>query len=226
MIPLTIAGEVRETLLDYLTTTFNLQDEALEDALRAYLEDPAHGLFKGPYLHLRLPFRHIPEAEVVPLEIAPAFRPYVHQAQAFARLTSHGGHTPEPTLVTTGTGSGKTECFLYPILDYCHAHRGEPGVKAILLYPMNALATDQAGRLARAIHGDTRLRGRVTAGLYIGARGEDRRAMGEDRLIDERTTMRNTPPDILLTNYKMLDFLLLRPEDKEGEVDPWTWTHG
>ena len=56
----------------------------------------------------------------LPLEIAPAFTPYVHQVQAFQRLTTADGHTPLPTLVTTGTGSGKTECFLYPILDHCY----------------------------------------------------------------------------------------------------------
>jgi hypothetical protein len=87
---------------------------------------------------------------------------------AFARLTSKDGHAPQHTLVTTGTGSGKTECFLYPILDHCLRHAGTPGIKAIILYPINALATDQAGRLARLIAGDERLQGRLRAGLYVG----------------------------------------------------------
>ena len=72
---------------------------------------------------------------------------------SFERLTTQDGHSPQPTLITTGTGSGKTECFLYPILDHCYARRGEPGIKAIILYPMNALASDQARRLARQIPG-------------------------------------------------------------------------
>lgn len=70
------------------------------------------------------------------------------------------------------TGSGKTECFLYPILDACAQHAGEPGFNAIVIYPMNALATDQAKRFARAICADTALRGRVRAGLFIGGEGD------------------------------------------------------
>ena len=64
MIPLTIARELRTTLLDYLTTTFNFQDRALERALLGFLENKQHGLFKGPYIHLRLPFRQPPHQDV------------------------------------------------------------------------------------------------------------------------------------------------------------------
>ncbi|MCK5323704.1 MAG: DEAD/DEAH box helicase [Desulfobulbaceae bacterium] len=75
------------------------------------------------------------------------YPPYLHQEKSFDRLA---GPSPKSTIVATGTGSGKTECFLYPILDYCYQHRGEPGIKAILIYPMNALATDQAGKTGEA----------------------------------------------------------------------------
>ncbi len=51
--------------------------------------------------------------------------------------------------MATGTGSGKTECFLYPILDHVLANPAQRGIKAILLYPMNALAGDQARRFAK-----------------------------------------------------------------------------
>ena len=77
--------------------------------------------------------------------IHPAYLPYVHQDIAFQRLTGDDGRS---TLIATGTGSGKTECFLYPILEYCYQHRGENGIKALIIYPMNALATDQARRIA------------------------------------------------------------------------------
>jgi DEAD/DEAH box helicase domain-containing protein len=220
MIPLTIAEEIRTTLLDYLTTTFNFQDQAVEQALINFFvppneTQPSEGLFKGPYISLRLPFRKADPAAPLPIEIGPKFTPYAHQLKSFERLTSRAGHQPQPTLVTTGTGSGKTECFLYPILDYCYAHREEPGIKAIILYPMNALATDQAGRLAQMLWNDERLNGKVTAGMYIGGEGEQpHTAMGVHHLIDDRVALRKRPPDILLTNYRMLDFLLLRPEDK------------
>lgn len=220
MIPLTIAEEIRSTLLDYLTTTFSFQDQAVEQALLDFFvpQQPVHageGLFKGPFISLRLPFRKADPGTVIPLEIGPTFTPYAHQVQAFERLSARNEHVPQPTLITTGTGSGKTECFLYPILDYCYANRGEPGIKAIILYPMNALATDQAARLARMLATDERLNGKITAGMYIGGEGEELHGtMGLDHLIDDREALRKRPPDILLTNYRMLDFLLLRPEDK------------
>ena len=84
MIPLTIANEVRATLLDYLRTTFHLQDDALAAALFAFLDAD---LFKGPYVDLRLPFRLAAAGAPLPLDIAPAFTPYVHQVHAFQRLT-------------------------------------------------------------------------------------------------------------------------------------------
>ena len=86
-------------------------------------------------------------------------------------------------------------------------------MKAILIYPMNALATDQGRRLAKTLWDDARLKDKVTAGLYVGGKGSHQVA-DRDHLIDDRRILRQAPPDILLTNYKMLDFLLLRPEDQ------------
>ncbi len=120
----------------------------------------------------------------------------------------------------TGTGSGKTECFLLPILAHCLQMQKEAqrGVKAILIYPMNALATDQATRIAKMIHGNDKLRGKVGAGLYIGEdkgkRAKRQTSMAPTCVITDRAAMQDAPPDILLTNYKMLDYLLLRPDDQ------------
>src|SRR5439155_19501094 len=105
-----------------------------------------------------------------------------------------------------------------PILDYCRRNVGTPGVKAILIYPMNALATDQARRIAQLCSNTPSLKG-VRAGLYIGESQSEKSishgAMGEDYIITDRARMRRDPPDILLTNYKMLDYLLVRPADQE-----------
>ncbi|MHC4106959.1 MAG: DEAD/DEAH box helicase, partial [Planctomycetota bacterium] len=212
MIPSVVARQVRETVLDYLRTTFALADPEFERALFDFL-DSEEGLFKGPYVDIPLPFRKADAGERIPLEIQPGFEPWKHQLKAFQRLYSKDGHQPQHTLVTAGTGSGKTECFLYPILDHCWRNRGRPGVKAILLYPMNALASDQARRLAQTLWGDERLHGQVTAGLYVGGQGQHG-AADHEHLVDKRDVLRASPPDILLTNYKMLDFLLLRPEDR------------
>lgn len=216
MIPSLVAGEVRRALVDYLATTFSLADDDVRDALEAFLTDPAHGIFRGPYLRVRTPFRPVGEDWRSPLGWLPeGLVPYMHQAAAFERLSTLGGREPEATLVTTGTGSGKTECFLLPILDHCARQRdiGGKGIKALILYPMNALASDQATRIAGLIAADPRLSG-ITAGLYIGDNGTHT-TMGPDHIVDERYALRTTPPDILLTNYKMLDFLLLRREDHE-----------
>jgi DEAD/DEAH box helicase domain-containing protein len=211
--PAVVAGELRSSLLDYLRTTFKLQNTALEQALFAFLEDPERGLFRGPYLDVRLPFVQAPLdwREQVPLDYVPGFRPYAHQLQAFERLGARG-QAPRPTLITTGTGSGKTECFLYPLLDHCRRARqqGQRGIKAIVLYPMNALASDQAARFAQELAAPE-LAG-VSAGLYVGGKGRQSIAT-PDALIDDREVLRKSPPDILLTNYKMLDLLLMRPAD-------------
>ena len=87
-------------------------------------------------------------------------------------------------------------------------------MKAILVYPMNALAFDQARRIAKVVHGNPALRGKVSAGLYVGERERlPHTTMGPEHLITDRETLRERPPHILLTNYKMLDFLMIRPPD-------------
>ena len=215
MRPTLAAQALRDTAVEYLTTTFALAEPATQKALTDFLTDPADGLFRGPYLRIRRPFRSAPGGWERYLDWwRDGFRPYAHQAEAFARLTTKAGHVPQPTLVTTGTGSGKTESFLVPVLDHCRRERaaGRAGVKAVLLYPMNALAGDQAGRLGKLLDEDPRL-AEVTAGLYIGEASARGAASPYGRVMVERAEIRRNPPDILITNYKMLDLLLQRQLD-------------
>ena len=228
LLPTRQASDLQRGLLDYLATTFALADSDVQSALREFLVDPVDGIFKGPFVRTRLPFAPAPPEATTLLEGLPAdFVPYGHQAEAFARLRSpdagEPGARPSPTLVTTGTGSGKTECFLFPILDHVLRVKRDParagtGLKALILYPMNALANDQALRLARLITdttgGPNPLAG-VTAALYTGQQGPKRTKVTPNSLITDRTVIRQSPPDILLTNYKMLDQLLLRHDDQE-----------
>ncbi|MER5477539.1 DEAD/DEAH box helicase [Streptomyces sp. NPDC002734] len=216
MRPTLAAQTLRDTTVEYLTTTFALAEPDTQDALEDFLTDPADGLFRGPYLRIRRPFRPADDGWQAHLDWWPSgFDFYAHQAEAFARLTSKDGQRPRPTLVTTGTGSGKTESFLVPVLDHCRRERqaGRAGVKAVLLYPMNALAGDQAKRLGELFERDERL-AEVTAGLYI---GEASGARGSEppygRVMVDRAEIRRNPPDILITNYKMLDLLLQRQQD-------------
>ncbi|MCR8674694.1 DEAD/DEAH box helicase [Micrococcus sp. HG099] len=219
LLPTLQARRITDGLVDYLATTFALADAEPRRALDEFLRHERDGLFKGPYVRLRLPFRAADPDWRDHLDWTPGWTPYRHQAQAYARLTSLGrtgvGERPEPTLITTGTGSGKTEAFLHPILDHVlRAKRaGTTGMKALILYPMNALADDQARRLAATLAGDPALRS-VTAGIYTGNQTGTRTRVSSDGLITDRHTLRDTSPDILLTNYKMLDQLLLRPDDQ------------
>ena len=91
---------------------------------------------------------------------------------------------------------------------------GVTGTKALILYPMNALANDQAQRLAGLLTSQPEL-GMITAALYTGQAGPTRTSVTVEGLITDRAVIRDTPPDILLTNYKMLDQLLLRHEDQK-----------
>lgn len=187
-----------------------MTNPAFQGSLERMLKTP-DAVFHEPYAAVRLPFR-VAEDEGERFEaIHSPFKPYVHQQKSYERLTGEDGRS---TLIATGTGSGKTECFLYPILEYCYQHRGEKGIKAIIIYPMNALATDQSGRIAKLIYGSPELNGNVTVGMYVGGfNSASGRGMGEDSVITDRETMRSSPPDILMTNYKMLDYLLVRPGD-------------
>ena len=210
MIPSIVGFEVQTALRDFLATEFQPSNPQLSDVVDRFLADEAN-LLKGPYISLALPYqRSTTSGEPFP-EIPLGFKPYQHQCDAFERL-SNG----RSTIVATGTGSGKTETFLWPILDWCRKQSGKPGIKAILIYPMNALAADQAGRIARIVHGTSSLRGKVVAGLYVGqdAHSPHGKVMTPSRIISNRETLLQRPPDILLTNYKMLDYLLSRPRDQ------------
>jgi ATP-dependent helicase YprA (DUF1998 family) len=217
MRPTLQARELKESLLQYLSTTYALADEGARAALHEFLGSETTGMFRGPFLRVRTPFTPAAPGWEDLLDWRPegGWTPYAHQAATFARLSTKDGREPLPTVLTTGTGSGKTEAFLYPVLDHCARERadGRAGIKAVLLYPMNALATDQAERINGLLLTNPALH-RVRAGLYIG----DRPATPYDRVDTRRADMWASPPDILITNYKMLDLLLQR----ERDVPLWT----
>ncbi len=209
MIPSVLAAEARKVLGDYLSTTFHCTTRAFKGTLDRLITSGRP--FKGPYLTLHLPFEKGTHGGEWFPEIPLQFQPYKHQELAFERLTAD---EPKPTIVATGTGSGKTEAFLLPILEQCRQNAGKKGIKAILIYPMNALATDQARRIARLIYNTESLKGNVRAGLFIGGDDKEPQAlMSETSIITSRDMMRDEPPDILLTNYKMLDLLMVRGRD-------------
>ena len=211
MNPILLGKQVEQGLKDLVRFNFQTNSERFEGMVETFLSK-SQTFFKGPWVSIDLPFQDaLTSSEPFP-EIPLGFEPYRHQELAFERLRLPN---PKSTLIATGTGSGKTEGYLWPILDACRQIKGTAGIKAIIIYPMNALATDQARRIAKTIHETPTLIG-IRCGLYADAQPDPpNELMTADDVITSRKQMQENPPDILLTNYKMLDLLLLRSEDKK-----------
>lgn len=142
--------------------------------------------------------------------------PYVHQLAAWRSLAAE---PPRCTVVSSGTGSGKTEAFLVPILDRLAREQERQGrlsgVRALMLYPLNALIASQRDRLTdwTAPFGD-----RLRFGLYNGLTQQDMKQADAARTpweVRDRKRLRADPPPILLTNATMLEYMLVRPDDAE-----------
>ena len=217
MLPSLLAREIQIGLKHFLTTGFEPSDPLFAGVMQRFTEDEGRWM-KGPYIQLGLPFRTGARGKTFFGTFETEFPGHVHQEAAWQRLTSN--RAAASTLVATGTGSGKTECFLYPLLDHSARTKSEgvEGVKALVIYPMNALAADQARRFAQVIAQTPEFSG-LRVGLFVGGRsGKDGRGlmtMTATSVITDRETLRKDPPDILLTNYKMLDYLLIRPKDRQ-----------
>ena len=121
----------------------------------------------------------------------------LHQHQEDAIRVARGGHS---YILTTGTGSGKNLAYILPIVDYVLRNPTLPGIKAIVVYPMNALANSQLGELGKYLKlGYPSSQREITFARYTG-----------QEKADERNTIIANPPDILLTNYVMLELILTR----------------
>lgn len=228
--------KIRQRYESYLRTSFFFRDASLRASFQSALQREG-SLLQGPFPEPPKDFKTGASARALAREcfpedwkhLVPALieRPlYMHQEEAVRRT-----HLDDcNVVVATGTASGKTESFLYPILfelyrQHLAGELEELGVRALILYPMNALANDQRERLG-GICDELRKAGSEfcpTFGQYIGQTPEnvgDRwrngKARAEDRMSGElvfREEMRETPPHILLTNYSMLEYLLIRPDD-------------
>lgn len=132
---------------------------------------------------------------------------YTHQVRSIEKL-----ERGKNLVVATGTGSGKTECFLFPILNNILTDTS-PGLRAIIIYPMNALADDQLLRLRKLLKDLPQITfGRYTGDTpYENEKGEDPKRLVNERI--SRKEIRSNPPHILLTNFAMLEYLMLRPND-------------
>lgn len=216
MLPSLLARDVQNGLKQFLLHGFEPSDDFFHGLMQRFVENESAWM-KGPYLQIGLPFRVGAKEQNFFSHFETLFPGYVHQEAAWSRLSSN--LEAANTLVATGTGSGKSECFLYPLLD--HASRAkaaaEQGIKALVIYPMNALASDQARRIADLVEKIPAFKG-LRVGLFVGGQAGlpgSGTTMTATSVITDRDTLRRAPPDILLTNYKMLDYLLIRPRDRK-----------
>ncbi|MBR2790139.1 MAG: DEAD/DEAH box helicase [Eggerthellaceae bacterium] len=247
--PIAAAAHIEEAYREYIATTIHFDNAEYQSQLEEILRRKGF-LAKGPFLESAPPYTK--DRSVTDLvdegvlcrgmlrlgngnpEQFDCNRPlYVHQVRAIKKAVQGRNY-----VVVSGTGSGKTECFLLPILNDIltefETTGPQPGVRAMMLYPMNALANDQLKRLRTLLQGTG-----ITFGRYTGDTEEDdtqallkwqEENPGQKKLPNEiisRTEIRKNPPNILLTNYSMLEYLLLRPKDAAlfGKAFGGSWRH-
>lgn len=240
--PITASDNIKQSYVDYISTTLSIADRTYQEKFREALSQD-EGISKGPYLDIGGAFKSgqslkelveigkaselFGQLESVPekdKELKYERALYSHQEEAFVRARDGAN-----LVVTTGTGSGKTECFLTPIL---HSLLEEiqnktltDGVRAIIIYPMNALANDQMDRMRRIL----KTQPEITFGLYNSSTEykQDKAVssfrefhknspISKEPLPNEvisREVMQSKPPHILVTNYSMLEHMMLRPKD-------------
>ena len=239
------AKKIKEDFVDYITTTLHFPDEGQgpNSMFSLFKEQLEETVAKGPFVDLNNAFAKGKSINELIEEgvLSPLFREiekdkpadykrelpldralYAHQEESVRLLTSGNN-----AVITTGTGSGKTECFLIPLLDSL-LKEGEnlkkPGVRAILIYPMNALANDQMKRLRSILmkypsirfgvfNGDTPYTG-DQSGWYKELHANEKYQELRDGIPNEpltREEMVTNPPHIICTNYAMLEYMLLTP---------------
>ena len=102
MLPLLQAEEIKQSVTEYLKATFSFAEKNLKQAFNDFLMEKRRGMFKGPYIQIRLPFSkegELSELESI-LKIKPGFIPFDHQFEAFRKLSTRNGHLPEPVILT------------------------------------------------------------------------------------------------------------------------------
>jgi ATP-dependent helicase YprA (DUF1998 family)/very-short-patch-repair endonuclease len=200
---------------DYATSFLRIRDERLNEHIEQCFND---GVFwPDPLIQLNPSFRsgawidELVDQDVLHPECRHIFRKgkadasgkplrlYQHQLDAINAAQTGGDY-----VLTTGTGSGKSLAYIVPIVDYVLKNGPGRGVKAIIVYPMNALANSQYIELEKFLrHGYPIGNEPVTFAKYTGQESDE-----------TRNDIIAHPPDILLTNYVMLELMLTRPQER------------
>lgn len=229
MQPLNILRHLKKDFIDYISSKYPFAERSMikqDKQLRDIMGEEGV-LFQDPVLQI---VRSRKKKKTNLDSFHPLLRnngtlfetPYVHQVKAWENIQSN-----TPTVVATGTGSGKSEGFIFPVIDGLlknnfQNQRGKIG--AIFLYPMNALVEDQFFRIIKYAK-----KTGIRVGIYNGTFKKPSKAFKEkiitkiQKEIDPSINAENlfvdpskpdTIPHILLTNYKMLEYMLLRSSDQ------------
>ncbi len=228
--PVEASKVISEKYFRYLSTAFNIGEPYNKQFHQ--LINNSSALAKGPYLDVTDTFQsgknltELIEEGLIPHSFSKInmnmTRPlYLHQELALRKIVCEKRNM----VVSTGTGSGKTESFLIPVLQELvkeyESKTLSPGVRALLIYPMNALANDQMERLREILRNFPE----ITFGVYTGQTQHSRdRALAEYKKLNENTEplpnelisreeMIDAPPHIFITNYAMLEYLMVRPNE-------------
>ena len=220
--PVQASEHIYDKYKRYLRTIFSIDNDNYNRQFHQLLEDKA-SFAKGPYLEVQDSFEKGKSIEeligegILPRGFRkiglPLERPlYKHQEVALRKAVDGAN-----LIVSTGTGSGKTESFMIPILAHIirehEAGKLKPGVRALLIYPMNALANDQIERLRELLADYPQ----ITYGSYTGQTKHTYKEALADYLelndgkrplpneLISRQQMKDKPPHLLITNYAMLE---------------------
>ena len=248
MNPRQTTDKIRNDYQNYIASILSVRDPVITGLAHEAIRNTE--FVKGPFLETTLPFvegkslKELADEGLISNEFSKMgksvhyedWKLRIHQEDALRHIITKQRNM----VVSTGTGSGKTECYLYPIINSLMREKEtgtlDAGVRALLIFPMNALANDQQKKLRKLLRDYPD----ITFGRYTGETAHENKndespEDAEKRLhkeydethfsdIDEtqrksipnelmcREMMAEKPPHILLTNYAMLEYMLLRPD--------------
>ncbi|HIP33575.1 MAG TPA: DEAD/DEAH box helicase, partial [Bacteroidia bacterium] len=224
-----LAENLRERLEEVALSSIDIRDSELQNKLNEVIKSEdgliseilVEGAFpakKHTQTLNNIPFLNKKFLKLLDLNkvFDPNFYPYKHQYETLKIVSDMDENNKPAIVITAPTGSGKTESFLLPMLNDLISNprkKGETGVRVIILYPMNALVADQNKRLFSYLKGQSKIRM-----FFYNSETPETEKYATDEFNDKcfvktRKEARENPPDIMITNYSMLEYILARPND-------------